>query len=409
MVSPIERQVFPDSYISWEKSAGQVPEKEEDRDRYFMQYALHIAQCGRGGVNPNPLVGALIVRDGEIIARGYHQQCGQGHAEVNAFQNAKEAGVDVRGAHMYVTLEPCSHYGKTPPCADRIIQEGIGRVVVAMLDPNPKVAGQGIERLRQAGISVKTGVLEEQARRLNEVFLKYITTKRPFVFLKMAMSLDGKIATRTGQSQWISGEQSRTQVHVLRNHFPAVMVGIGTVLADDPMLNCRMGNVVRQPIRIVADTRLRIPLDSKLVQTSEEYRTVIAVGESTVEKPDFERTQKIQVLKAAGAEIFSVPERDGKLDLPVLMKLLGGLGIDGILLEGGANLAYAALYSGVVDKVRIYIAPKIIGGQQARGCIGGEGIEDLSNAIALSGMKAYSCGEDIFLEGMVVNPCLQGL
>jgi diaminohydroxyphosphoribosylaminopyrimidine deaminase/5-amino-6-(5-phosphoribosylamino)uracil reductase len=385
------------------------------------------------------------VRDGTILARGFHERCGEGHAEVNAFLDAKENNVDVRGADMYVTLEPCSHYGKTPPCADRIIQEGIGRVVLAMLDPNPQVAGRGMEKLRQAGIEVKAGVLESEARKLNEVFLKYITTKEPFVFLKLAMSLDGKIATKTGQSQWISCEKSREQVHYIRNAYPAVLVGIGTVLKDDPMLNCRLEQAVRQPIRIIADSHLRIPIDCNIVKTAKEYRTIIAVSETIcrengpaqkqealqeevssesrkketkepvlknhgkhggeeendvlVNRMDAE--EKIRLLRESGAELLFLPEKNGHIDLNVLMKKLGSMGIDGILLEGGADFAFAALQAGIVDKIRIYIAPKIIGGQKAKGCIGGEGIDELSEAVQLQDMKSYSCGEDIYLEGLV--------
>lgn len=394
-VSMMEEQVFPSSYISCDNEP--VPDGADERDRYFMQYALHIAQCGRGGANPNPLVGAVIVRNGRIIAKGYHARAGEGHAEINAFMDAKKRGVDVKGAEMYVTLEPCSHYGKTPPCADRIVYEGISRVVAAMCDPNPRVAGQGIKRLKNAGIKIKTGVLEKEARELNQVFLKYITTKKPYVLLKMAMSMDGKIATKTGQSQWISSEESRRQVHYLRHSFPAVMVGIGTVLADDPMLNCRLDGAYRQPVRMIADTHLRIPLDSNIVKTAQTYQTMIAVGQDCVKT----QAEKIKTLKQKGIEILSVPEKNNHLDLCCLMELLGKYRIDGILLEGGPDLAYAALNSGIVDKARFYIAPKIIGGCHAKGCIGGDGIEDLSHAILCSDIKAYPCGEDIFLEGSI--------
>jgi diaminohydroxyphosphoribosylaminopyrimidine deaminase/5-amino-6-(5-phosphoribosylamino)uracil reductase len=342
---------------------------------------------------------------------------------------------------MYVTLEPCSHYGKTPPCADRIIKEGIGRVVLAMLDPNPQVAGRGMEKLRQAGIEVKAGVMENKARKLNEVFLKYITTKEPFVFLKLAMSLDGKIATKTGKSQWISCEKSREQVHYIRNSYPAILVGIGTVLKDNPMLNCRLEQAVRQPVRIIADSHLRMPTDCNIVKTAKEYRTIIAVsetvcqenclaenqkvsqtGDSQIEETDelvFKNKQKdvekeenailnknkteekIKLLQESGAELLFIPEKDGHIDLNILMKKLGSMGIDGILLEGGADFAFAALQAGIVDKIRIYIAPKIIGGQDAKGCIGGDGIDELSEAVKLQDMKAYPCGEDIYLEGLV--------
>lgn len=417
-VHEMEQEVFPGTFLSWQENVSDALENkifsgetvlaaQEEKDRFFMRCALHIAQCGRGGVNPNPLVGAVIVRDGKVIAAGYHAHSGEGHAEVNAFLDARERGVDVRGADMYVTLEPCSHYGKTPPCADRIIKEGIGRVVIAMEDPNPQVAGRGLERIRSAGIEAVSGVMEEEARKLNEVFLKYITKKEPFVFLKMAMSLDGKIATRTGESQWISGETSRKAVHYLRRNYMGIMVGIGTVLADDPMLNCRLEGTNRQPIRIIADTHLRIPLESKIVKTAKEIRTIIAVGESVQFSGNGQETEntRAEQLKAAGAELLFLPEKDGHIDLKTLMKRLGSMGIDGILLEGGSDFAFAALKAGIVDKARIYIAPKLIGGRSAPCCIGGEGFGRLSEAAELAGMKAYSSGKDIFLEGLV-KTCL---
>lgn len=400
-INKMEQEVFPDSYISWKELEKENILKEEE---YFMQYALSIAQCGRGGVNPNPLVGAVIVKSGKIIAQGYHQKCGEGHAEVNAFEDAKERNVDVKGADMYITLEPCSHYGKTPPCADRIIKEGIRRVMIAMSDPNPKVAGRGIEKLRQAGIEVISNVLEEKAVKLNEVFLKYITKKEPFVFLKMAMSFDGKIATITGQSQWITGETSRNQVHYLRNNFMAVMTGIGTVLADDPMLTCRWDHAIRQPIRIIADTNIRIPIDSNIVKTANKYPTMIAISDKYKDLNNIseKKKEKIEQLKSVGVELLFVPERNSHLNLNILVKELGKKGIDGILLEGGSEFAFAALQAGIVDKIRIYIAPKIIGGNNAKGCIGGEGFAELSKAVRIKDMKAYSCGEDIYLEGKII-------
>lgn len=396
IVHKMEQEVFPGSYLPWKENQEiSIMESQEKRDQFFMHCALSIAQCGRGGVNPNPLVGAVIVRDNKIIAQGYHEKYGSSHAEVNAFQNAREQGIDVKNAEMYVTLEPCSHYGKTPPCADRIVEEGIRRVVIAMQDPNPCVAGRGITKLRQAGIEVVSPMMEAEAKKVNEVFLKYITRKEPFVLLKMAMSLDGKIATRTGNSQWISCEKSRQEVHYLRNNYSAIMVGIGTVLADDPMLNCRLESAIRQPIRIIADSHLRIGLDSKIVKTAKKYRTIIA----HIARNDI--VEKRKRLQAAGVELLEVPEKDGHINIKILMKLLGEIGIDGILLEGGADFAFSALQEKIVDKVRIYIAPKLIGGKEAMACIGGKGFAELSDAIMLKDMKAYPCGEDIFLEGLV--------
>lgn len=408
-IHEMEQEVFPDTWFSWQEGDPQCLydmdldfASQEEQDRFFMRCALHIAKCGRGGVNPNPFVGAVIVRNGKLLAAGYHARCGEAHAEVNAFLDAKRRGVDVRGAQMYVTLEPCSHYGKMPPCADRVIQEGIVRLVVAMEDPNPQVAGRGFQKLRKAGIEVNVGVLEAEARKLNEVFIKYIQTKEPFVLLKMAMSLDGKIATCTGQSQWISGERSRAAVHYLRQNYTGIMAGIGTVLADDPMLTCRLQGTKRQPVRIVVDTQLRIPKDSNIMKTAKEIRTIVAAGERAAGQ------EKVKILQKAGAEVLFLPEQDGHADLKALMKTLGSMGVDSILLEGGSELAFSACKTRIVDKIRMYLAPKIIGGKDAPCSIGGEGFAKLSEAVEITNMKAYQSGEDVFLEGMV-KKCLPEL
>lgn len=370
------------------------PEEQRKIDEMYMERALSLAARGRGTTTPNPMVGAVIVRDGRVIGEGYHIRAGEGHAEVNAFKNAEENGEDVTGATMYVTLEPCSHYGKTPPCADKIVEKGIGRVVVGALDPNPLVAGRGIEKIRNAGIPAVTGILAERSAALNEVFMKYIVSKRPFVVLKAAMSLDGKIATADGESQWISCETSRKEVQRLRHELTGIMVGIGTVLADDPMLNCRIPGG-KQPVRIVVDSHLIIPEDSRLVSSAGEYPLVVA----TLKNCDKVKKQK---LEACGAQVLEVEANsDGHVDLNILMDRLGEMQIDSILLEGGGRLTEGALQAGIVDKVQFYIAPILIGGEGAKTPVEGRGIHVLSKAWYISDWKAETIGDDIKITGYI--------
>lgn len=367
------------------------PEEQKKIDEMYMERALALAARGRGTTTPNPMVGAVIVKDGRIIGEGYHIRAGEGHAEVNAFKNAAE---DVTGATMYVTLEPCSHYGKTPPCADKIVEKKIGRVVVGALDPNPLVAGRGIEKIRNAGIPVVTGVLAEESIALNEVFMKYIVTKRPFVVLKAAMSLDGKIATADGESQWISCEASREEVHRLRHELTRIMAGIGTVLADDPMLNCRIPGG-KQPVRIIVDSHLSIPENSKLAGSAREFPLVVA----SVEKADASKKARLEVM---GAKVIEIPaNQDGHVDLNALMERLGEMKIDSILLEGGGRLAEGALKAGIVDKVQFYIAPVLIGGEGAKTPVEGRGIETLSQAWHISDWKAETIGDDLKIIGYI--------
>lgn len=370
------------------------PEEQRKIDEMYMERALALAARGRGTTTPNPMVGAVIVKDGRVIGEGYHIRAGEGHAEVNAFRNAEENGEDVTGATMYVTLEPCSHYGKTPPCADKIVEKGIGRVVVGALDPNPLVAGRGIEKIRSAGIPAATGILAEKSIALNEVFMKYIVTKRPFVVLKAAMSLDGKIATADGESQWISCETSREEVQRLRHELTGIMVGIGTVLADDPMLNCRIPGG-KQPVRIVVDSRLMIPEDSRLVSSAGEYPLIVAALKNCNE-------EKKQRLEACGVQVLEVGANpEGHVDLNILMDCLGAMQIDSILLEGGGRLTEGALQAGIVDKVQFYIAPMLIGGEGAKTPVEGRGIHVLSNAWHISDWKAETIGDDIKITGYI--------
>lgn len=358
---------------------------EQSLDHQYMQMALSLAKQGEGTTAPNPMVGAVIVQNNRVIGKGFHEVCGEAHAEVNAFRDAKE---DVAGATMYVTLEPCSHYGKTPPCADLIVQKKIKRVVVAMLDPNPLVAGRGIEKLKKAGIQVDVGIMEAESRHLNEVFLKYIVEKRPFVLWKTAMTLDGKIATVTGESQWISNEISREEVHHLRGIYTGIMVGIGTVKADNPHLTCRTGG--KNPIRIVVDSNLQVDETAHVLDG--ESPTIFATTEGT----DMEKQKR---LRSRGVEIIETPSQNGHVDLTFLMEQLGKRGIDSILLEGGPTLTFSALEQNLIDKIRFYIAPKLLGGATARTPSGGVGIPHICDAVAITNTTVSRCGEDIVVEG----------
>lgn len=357
-----------------------------------MKRALELAKKGAGHVNPNPMVGAVIVKQGRVIGEGYHEQYGQPHAEVNAFASCTE---DTKGATMYVTLEPCSHYGKTPPCADAVIASGISRLVVGSIDENPLVSS--IAKIRAAGIEVITGVLKEECDTLNEVFFHYIKTKTPYVIMKYAMTSDGKIATYTGASRWITGAVARARVHEDRNRYTGIMVGIGTVIADDPMLDCRIEDG-QNPIRIICDTTLKTPLDSRVVQTAKDIQTWIA---TTNENP-----AQHEPYHALGCKVIMVDAKNGRLDLGSLMLKLGALSIDSILLEGGATLNASALESGMVNKVQTYLAPKLFGGATAPTPIAGLGVAHPDQAFLLNNKKITLLGEDILIESEVVK-CLQ--
>lgn len=359
---------------------------------HFMKRALELAGQGWGKTNPNPLVGAVIVKDGEILGEGHHERLGQAHAEVAAFNNAVKA---VDGGTLYVNLEPCSHYGRTPPCARAIIEAGISEVVVGMEDPNPKVSGNGIRMLKEAGIKVTVGVLEEEARRLNEIFVKYIAEKKPFVILKAAITLDGKIATAQGDSRWISGEESRRQVHRLRDRVAAVMVGINTVLADNPALTVRLPDGKGwNPARVIVDSRGRIPLDSRVLDPEDGAKVLLATTEGLP-------GEKERLLKDRGVQIIKTGGTDGRVDLPALMEELYRLEMDSVLLEGGGGLNAAALESGIVDKVLFFIAPKIIGGSRAKTAVEGEGISLMRDAHLLKGVNVSMVGGDVLMEGYI--------
>lgn len=337
-------------------------------EEQFMKRAIELAKQGAGWTAPNPLVGAVVVKNGRVIGEGYHRKYGELHAERNALAACTE---DPAGATLYVTLEPCCHYGKTPPCTEIIIEKKIAKVVIGSRDPNPKVAGKGARILREHGIEVVEDYMREACDALNPVFFHYITTKKPYVVLKFAMTLDGKIATRTGASKWITGEAARNHVHQLRGRYAGILAGIGTVLADDPMLNCRIDGA-HQPLRIILDSHLRIPMGSRLVRSAKEYPLLIVCNESTRDRE--EGTNRIQKLEEAGAKVWILPEKNGHPDLNVLMQRLGEEKIDSVLIEGGGTVNEAALKAHIVHHVYAYIAPKIFGGADAKTPVEGSGI-----------------------------------
>lgn len=337
-------------------------------EEQFMKRAIELAKQGSGWTAPNPLVGAVVVKNGRVIGEGYHRKYGELHAERNALAACSE---DPAGATLYVTLEPCCHYGKTPPCTEIIIEKKIAKVVIGSRDPNPKVAGKGTRILREHGIEVVEDYMREACDALNPVFFHYITTKTPYVVLKFAMTLDGKIATRTGASKWITGEAARNHVHQLRGRYAGILAGIGTVLADDPMLNCRIDGA-HQPLRIILDSHLRIPMGSRLVRSAKEYPLLIVCNESNRDRE--EGTSRIQKLEEAGAKVWTLPEKNGHPDLNVLMQRLGEEKIDSVLIEGGGTVNEAALKAHIVHHVYAYIAPKIFGGEDAKTPVEGSGI-----------------------------------
>lgn len=357
-------------------------------DEYYMSLALSLAIKGKGKVNPNPMVGAVIVKNNKIIGKGYHEKFGGNHAEVNAIENTSE---DLYGSTLYVNLEPCSHFGKTPPCVDKIIQSGIKRVVIASIDPNPLVQGKGIEKLKNAGIEIKTGVLDKENKKLNEIFIKYIKTKTPFIFMKVAMSLDGKIATCKGDSKWISCEESRKCVHKLRRELMGILVGINTVIKDDPMLNCRLENG-KNPIRIIVDTELKIPMSSKIISSAKSIRTIVVTTKKA-------KLNSIEPLKEKGVEILIVNLKKNLVDLNDMIHKLGELNIDSILIEGGATLNFSAINENIVDKLQVYIAPIIIGGENSKTPVEGEGINYIRESFKLHDLAYKKVGSDILIEG----------
>ena len=365
-------------------------EQQRELDESYMREALRIAEYARGRTSPNPLVGAVIVRDGAIVASGWHRAAGEPHAEIHALRMAGELA---RGATLYVTLEPCAHHGRTGPCAEAVIAAGLARVVIALSDPNPLVAGRGIHLLTAAGIEVTTGICEDEARRQNEIFLKWVTTKRPFVTLKTAMTLDGKIASHTGASRWITGAAARARVHAYRNEYDAILVGIGTVLADDPSLTTRLEHGTgKNPLRIVLDSEARTPLDAKLVADG-AAPTIIVVSE----RADHRR---VNLLRACGAEVVTLGTQ--RVDIAALLDYLGAREITSLFVEGGAAVNWSLLAGGSVDKVHAFIAPMLMGGETAKTPIGGTGFDSPQTALRLRDVTVEQLGADILVTGY---PC----
>ena len=360
------------------------------KEETCMELALELALKGCGRVNPNPLAGAVVVKDGRIIGRGYHAVFGGLHAERDALASCTESP---EGADLYVTLEPCCHHGKQPPCTDAILESRIRRVFVGSADPNPLVRGRGVALLRARGVEVIEGVLRERCDEINRPFFHYIQTGLPYVILKYAMTLDGKTASFTGASRWITGEEARRRVHEDRNRFAAILVGSGTVLTDDPLLTCRIPGG-RNPLRVICDTSLRTPLQSQIAATACRIPTLLATGcgDAQRQKPYLD----------LGFEVAALPKRDGQVDLKALMRLLGGRGIDSVLMEGGAALGWSAVKSGIVNRVQAYISPRLLGGQTAPTPVGGQGFSCPDEALRLAAPTIRRLGRDLLLESEVV-------
>ena len=361
-------------------------------DIAYMNVALDMAARPGWRTHPNPMVGAVLVRDGRIIGRGYHKRAGGPHAEIMALQ---EAGTKVGGASLYVTLEPCCHHGRTPPCTDALIQAGISRVVAAMRDPNPKVGGLGFQSLRRNGIRAESGLLGAQARRLNEAFCTRVRKGRPWVILKSAISLDGKIAAESGDSRWISSKESRAHAHDLRDRVDAILTGIGTVLGDDPQLTARpRGRNGRDPLRVIVDSRLRIPLNAKALHRSSSASIIVAATKVAPER-------RIRTLRNQGAEVWVLPTRNARVSLRSLLARLAKQEVTTLLVEGGGEVAGAFLRQGLVDRVAFYIAPLLIGGDNAPGPLRGEGATTLSGAWDLRETDVRRMGPDLLVEGYI--------
>lgn len=398
----------------------------ENQESIFMLRAIELAKKGEGRTNPNPLVGAVIVKDGKIIGEGWHHAYGELHAEREALKNCYQRGENPKGASIYVTLEPCCHFGKQPPCTHAIVEAGISKVIVGSRDPNPLVHGKGNSYLREHGILVTEDFLREECDKLNPIFFYYITHKMPFVALKYAMTLDGKIATKTGESKWISGEKSREFVHVLRNRYAGILVGIGTVLKDDPVLSCRLTNesgemTGRNPVRIICDSNLRIPLESKIVRSAREIPTIVACLSPVTEANDArsEVTRQIflekkSLLEDSGVEVIEMnggnshgllakakkiflDESGSRVNLYELMRILGERKIDSVLIEGGGEINFAALKSKIVNKIYAFVAPKIFGAS-ANSPVTGEGVLRLQNAFDFRLENISRFDDDVMLE-----------
>ena len=363
-----------------------------NKDEAYMAQALTLARLGEGRTSPNPMVGAVLVKEGRIIGQGYHRRYGGLHAEREALAACTESPA---GAELYVTLEPCCHTGRQPPCTEAVIRAGIRRVVIGSPDPNPLVSGQGAGQLRQAGIQVESGVLRRECDRLNRVFFHFIQSGLPYGVMKFAMTLDGKIASRTGASRWITGEAARRRAHEDRNRFSAILVGSGTVLADDPLLTCRMEGG-RNPLRIILNSRLDLPLGCRIIATAAEVPTLIATCSQEAER--------IRRYEKRGCRVLSLsPDEEGRVPIGLLMRRLGEEKVDSVLMEGGSQVHWSALKAGAVQRVEAFLSPMLLGGQTAPGPIGGEGFARLEDALRLEDVVLTRLGEDYLLEGEVAG------
>ena len=358
-----------------------------EKHKYYMEKALQWADSLGGQTAPNPKVGAVIVRNHEIVGIGAHLKAGGPHAEVHAL---RMAGDRANGATIYVTLEPCSHFGKTPPCAAAIVEAGISKVVIATLDPNPLVAGRGVEILKKAGIEVEVGICEEKSIRMNEVFNKFITARKPFVTLKTASTLDGKVATETGSSRWISGVESRLEVHQMRHDHQAILVGIGTVLEDNPELTTRLPHGGRNPVRVILDSKLRIPMDSKVVRDGQAPTWIY----TTTEAPK----EKMKALQEKGISVFAISSGP-KVEIKDMLEHLGEQQISSLLVEGGSEINGSFLRAKEIDKITTFIAPKLVGGGTAPTSFGGEGIAFMDQAVQLTNVSFRQVGQDLRIDG----------
>lgn len=404
---------------------------ENDSKERFMRAAIELAKKGEGWTNPNPLVGAVIVKENQIIGQGYHHKYGDLHAERDALRDCRERGNNPSGAQIFVTLEPCCHTGKQPPCVEAIVEVGIKKVTVGSRDPNPLVSGKGAAFLRERGVEVEEDFLRSECDALNFIFFHYITSKTPYVALKYAMTADGKIATAAGKSKWISCQESRDFVHQLRNKYSCIMAGIGTVLADDPLLTCRIPGG-RNPTRVICDSSLRIPLDSQLVQTAADIPTIVACAEpdclqdqdcaapsgewtqdlnagasgeasqaqDCAALPDRDFLEKEKALAKKGVQVIRCgsPSCGNRVDLCLLMKKLGELGLDSVLVEGGGALNFSLLKAGLVQRVYSFVAPKIFGGAAAPSPVAGSGVLEVADAFSLSQSDARKIGSDVLIE-----------
>ncbi len=362
-------------------------------DETFMRRALRLAEGGRGLTSPNPMVGAVLVREGEVVGEGYHAAAGRPHAEIEALG---AAGARADGATLYVTLEPCAHWGRTPPCAPAVVAAGVGRVVAALSDPNPAVAGRGFAILREGGVAVTAGVLEREAERQNRVFLTATRHGRPHVTLKAAMTLDGRIADVHGESKWITGEAARSHAHRLRSEADAILVGVGTVLRDDPLLTVRLDRPwPREPLRVVLDARARTPAAARLIGAGSPARALVAVGEEAA-------PEAVQALSAAGAVVVRLATSRGRVEPAAVLADLYAREVRAVLVEGGGEVHAAFLEAGLVDRVAIFIAPRLVGGRDATPFVAGAG-RALKEAVRLGELTVTRIGDDLLVEADVVR------